>query len=109
VLDRDYWIFSPETHDGKLYAGTANKIYTYNGTDWTVSFESTEGAYYAISLLTFDGKIYAGTGNGYIFVDPSYETRQIEIVVVPEFPAFLILPLFMTATLLAVIVYRRQL
>ena len=28
--------------------------------------------------------------------------------IVPEFPSFLILPLFMTATLLAVIVYRRK-
>jgi len=31
-----------------------------------------------------------------------------EIITIPEFPSFLILPLFMTATLLAVIVYRRK-
>jgi len=29
-------------------------------------------------------------------------------LVIPEFPLFLILPLFMTATLLAVIVYKRK-
>ena len=29
-------------------------------------------------------------------------------IIIPEFPSFLILPLFMIATLLAVIVYRRK-
>jgi len=31
-----------------------------------------------------------------------------DILVIPEFPSFLILPLFMIATLLAVIIYRRK-
>ena len=38
----------------------------------------------------------------------SYEHSTLEIVIVPEFPHALILPLFTTATLLAVIVYRRK-
>ena len=33
MLDHDYWVFSLETYDNKLYAGTANKIFIYNGTD----------------------------------------------------------------------------
>jgi len=37
-----------------------------------------------------------------------YEHSTLEIVIIPEFPSFLILPLFMIATLLAVIVYRRK-
>ncbi len=38
-----------------------------------------------------------------------YEHTTLEIVIIPEFPSFLILPLFMVATLLAVMVYRKQL
>jgi hypothetical protein len=74
ILDHDYWIYSLEAHDNKLYAGTANKIYTYNGTDWSMSFNAVEGAYYAISFTTFNGTIYVGMGNGYIFADPSSKT-----------------------------------
>jgi len=38
----------------------------------------------------------------------SYEHSTLEIVIIPEFPPMLIMPLFMIATLLAVIVYRRK-
>ena len=38
----------------------------------------------------------------------AYQHSVHEIVIVPEFPSFLILPLFMIATLLAVIVYKRK-
>jgi parallel beta-helix repeat protein len=38
----------------------------------------------------------------------AYEHSTLEIVIVPESPTLLILPLFMTTTLLAVIVYRRK-
>lgn len=44
VLDHDYWIFSLEIYDDILYAGTANKLLTYNGTNWETSFNATEGA-----------------------------------------------------------------
>ena len=39
----------------------------------------------------------------------NYTHSLQEVVIVPEFPSFLILPLFMTVTLLAVIVYRKKL
>ena len=38
----------------------------------------------------------------------SYQHSTLEIVIVPEFPSFLILPLFMIATLLTVVVCRRK-
>lgn len=38
----------------------------------------------------------------------SYEHSTHEIIIVSEFPSFLILPLFMTATLLVIIGYRRK-
>lgn len=67
ILDHDYWIFALEAYDNKLYIGTANKIFTYNGTSWDTSFNALEDAYYAISFITFDNTIYVGMGNGYIF------------------------------------------
>lgn len=98
ILDHNYWIFSLETYNSKLYAGTANKIFTYNGTDWETSFSSEEGAYYAISLMTFDNKIYAGMGNGCILVDPSPGAMQTETVTVPEFHLTITMPISMVLT-----------
>lgn len=92
----------------KLYAGTANKIYTYNGTDWEISFNALEDAYYAISFITFNNMIYAGMGNGYIFAGPSFQMPAINTVAVPEFLSFLILPPFIVAALLAIAVYKRK-
>ena len=62
-----------------------------------------------------EGDDYSQTHNGthYTFhISYIHSDHTIEIVgsdAIPEFPAFLILPLFMTATLLAVIVYRKRL
>lgn len=98
IFDHDYWIYSLETYGDKLYMGTANKIYTYNGTNWTISFNSQDGAYHAISLITYTGKIYAGIGNGHILEDPSPEMTGNELI--PEVPS-LLLPFFIVTTLLA--------
>ena len=38
----------------------------------------------------------------------SYNLSTQEVIIIPEFPSFLVLPLFMTATLIAVIIYRRK-
>ena len=108
VLEHDYWIYSLEEYDGKLYAGTANKILTYNGTDWETSFNATEGAYYATCFENYDGKIYAGMGNGYIFADPAPAKANPENIVVPEFPPTAILAVFMALTMLAVALTRKN-
>ena len=50
--------------------------------------------------------LYDDGDNRWIYF--SYQHSTLEIVIVPEFPSFLILPLFMIATLLAVIMYRRK-
>jgi parallel beta-helix repeat protein len=50
--------------------------------------------------------LYDNGTHRWIYFEYEHTTR--EIVIIPEFPAFLILPLFMMATLLAVIVYRRK-
>ena len=62
-----------------------------------------------------EGDDYSQTYNGthYTFhISYIHSTHTIEIVgsdAIPEFPAFMIMPLFMTATLLAVILYRKRL
>jgi len=83
VLGNDYWIYSLEEYDGKLYVGTANRIYTFNGTAWDVSFYAEDGAFYAISMITYNDKIYVGMGNGYIFADPAPTTANPKTIVVP--------------------------
>jgi hypothetical protein len=108
VFDHDYWIYSLGVYDGKLYAGTANKILTYNGTDWETSFNATEGAYYAISMIIYDGKIYAGMGNGYIFADPALPKTNPETVTVPEFPPTAIPAVLMALTVLAAALTRKN-
>jgi hypothetical protein len=80
VFDHDYWIYSLEVYDNKLYVGTAEKIYAYNGTNWETSFNATEGAYYAISMMTYDSKIYVGMGNGYIFSHTSAITANFAAI-----------------------------
>lgn len=47
----------------------------------------------------------------YLYINYTQSEHTIEIsgtTIIPEFPSFLVLPLFMIATLLAVIVYRRK-
>jgi hypothetical protein len=44
--------------------------------------------------------------NTYIYVNYIHSTYKV--IITPEFPSFLVLPLFMIATLLAVIVYKRK-
>ena len=48
----------------------------------------------------------SNTTHSYLYFTYNHSTQ--EVLIIPEFPSFLILPLFMVATLLAVIVYRRK-
>jgi len=108
ILENDYWIFSLEIYGGKLYAGTANKILSYNGIYWEVSFNTPGGAYYAISLKIHDGIIYAGMGNGYLFADPLPSKTNNEIVAIPEFPSAITLSLLMVLSIMIVIFPRKK-
>jgi len=42
------------------------------------------------------------------YISINYTHSEHKVIIIPEFPSFIILPLFMIATLLAVIVYRRK-
>ena len=108
ILGHDYWAYSLEVYDGKLYVGTANRIYTYDGTAWDVSFHAENGAFYAISMVTYDDKIYVGMGNGYIFADPAPAKAEQETITVPEFSSTAILAVFMALTMLAAALTRKN-
>jgi hypothetical protein len=70
VFDHDYWMYSLEEYNGRLYAGTANKIYmTEDGSNWQLSWSSSSGAEYAIAQQTWNNRIYAGLGNGVVVKD----------------------------------------
>jgi hypothetical protein len=48
----------------------------------------------------------SNTTHSYLYFTYNHSTQ--EVIIIPEFPSFIILPLFMIATLLAVIIYRRK-
>jgi len=54
----------------------------------------------------FNNNVYDNGTHRWVYFTFEYPANKIEIL--PEFPSLLILPLFMIATLLAVIVYRRK-
>ena len=108
ILEHDYWIFSFETYNNKLFVGTANKIYTYDGADWNTSFNTAEGAFYAVCMIVHDNVIYAGMGNGYLMADPAQLKTNTEMVTIPEFSSEFILRLLVATTLIVVIIYKRK-
>ena len=58
--------------------------------------------------LTANDPVYS-SGSGYLYYQGPADSVTINETEIPEFPLFLILPLFMIATLVAVIGYRRKL
>jgi len=101
-----------------IQSGIKNVTLLYvvnNGTLWT-SIPMNENSSTGLYESTIPGQAY-GTWVKYKIV--AYDNAENQAVkegesvtyiyqVIPEFPSFLILPLFMIATLLAVIVYRRK-
>jgi parallel beta-helix repeat protein len=65
---------------------------------YKVFVNGTEVSY---NLLPFSNET-----DSYLYFNYTHSTQ--EVIIIPEFPSFLILPLFMIATLLAVIVYKRK-
>jgi len=57
-------------------------------------------------LLYHNYTLYDNGTHRWIYFSYPHSIREIDII--PEFPSFLILPLFMIATLLAVIIYKRK-
>ncbi len=65
---------------------------------FAVSVNGTEIAY---TLLPNSNENYT-----YLYFNYTHSTEQV--IIIPEFPSFLILALFMMATLLAIMVYTRK-
>lgn len=107
VFNHYYWIYSLEEYNNKLYAGTANQIFTFNGTSWETSFISEE-TYYVITMITYDGKVFAGMGNGYIFVDPFSKALQTNAVVVLKLSPTNVLAITILVSLAAVVILKKS-
>ncbi len=107
IFDHDYWMYSLGVYDGKLYAGTANKIFTFNGTAWETSF-ATEGAYYTLCFENYDEKIFAGMGNGHIFADPAPANTDTETETIPELQPTMLLPLFTILSAIAIAFQKKK-
>jgi hypothetical protein len=79
---------------------------------WNESYYSGGGNYWSkfSDLDRFSGPLQDQPGSDGIWDHPyNIDGKNTDYYpVVPEFPSFLILPLFMMATLLAVIVYRKK-
>ena len=58
------------------------------------------------AVLYHNYTLHENDTHKWIYFAYPHSTREIDII--PEFPSFLILPLFMIATLLAVIIYKRK-
>jgi hypothetical protein len=108
LLGHDYWLYSLGVYEGRLYIGTANRIYTYNGSNWDVSFFASEGAYHALSFTVFNNELYAGMGNGHIFVDPVPLEVISEKDTVPELAFNLVSSIFLVLSLLSAIVAKNM-
>ncbi|MCW4042172.1 MAG: hypothetical protein NWE90_00425, partial [Candidatus Bathyarchaeota archaeon] len=76
--------------------------YPPGGTGSVRKYEATSG------VLLWQNDSWGSPGYEEYGLFELIEARINDFVIVPEFPPFLILPLFMIATLLAVIVYRRK-
>jgi len=61
-----------------------------------------------VTPLFFNNTLYDNGTHRWIYVAYPHPYSLHEIVIIPEFPSFLILPLFMMATLLAVMIYKRK-
>jgi len=86
--DNETWFFVNMTNfEGDMWNGTIPMFAYCTWVNYTISAEDWVG-----NMITSEEEF------GY----------QHQYHVIPEFPSFLILPLFMVATLLAVIVYRRK-
>jgi len=100
--------------------GIPDLMVKFSRTEVSEYIHYVKGITYGDVTLTITGELYDGSlfeGSDVIRIkmlgevnsdDDDDEYVDIYDIAIPEFPSFLILPLFMIATLLAVIVYRRK-
>jgi len=109
-LTLNAWTYLAITYNGSyvsLYInGTFNSGYAQSGPIQTTSNRLTIGCNsYPVTTYAY----FNGTIDEVRIYNRTLSQQEIqEIMVIPEFPSFLIVPLFMMATLLAVIVHRRK-
>jgi parallel beta-helix repeat protein len=94
------------------FNNNTNQVYSYNSTNiWDNGSIGNYWSDYQTKYPNATETNSSGVWNTPYVIDwnnTDYYPLTVPIAVVPEFPSFLILPIFMIATLLAVIVYKKK-
>jgi hypothetical protein len=98
----DSVLSSPAVVGGLVYVGSYDdNVYCLNADNGALVWSYRTGGYVLSSPAVVDGVVYVGSEDGKIYAfGPS--------PIIPEFPSYLILPLFVMATLLAALVLKRK-
>jgi hypothetical protein len=112
VTQNEIVTVSVDITDAESGVKNATLHYNLNNTEaWTtvvMSYNSTSQRYYATIPEQSEGTHVRFNITAYDNAE-NLAVKEQDYTVIPEFPSFLILPLFIMATLLAVIVYKRKL
>jgi len=110
AFDAGFWIEHPENPNTRIIK------FNVTGENDTIGFcricipVALLNATYTVLLngteIPFTLLPCSNSTHSYLYFNYTHSTQ--EVMIIPEFPSFLILPLFMIATLLAVIVYKRR-
>jgi photosystem II stability/assembly factor-like uncharacterized protein len=92
-------VFMVNADDGWI-VGDGGSIIHWNGTTWNITTSPTYSTLNSVFMVNAEDGWAVGNGGTIM--------RWTGTRWIPEFPSFLILPIFMIATLLAVIVYKRK-
>jgi parallel beta-helix repeat protein len=106
------WLSSSSTN-AIYHNNFVNNVYQVNSYDSTNTWDNgSTGNYWSDYLTRYPNATETdGVWNTPYVIDSNntdYYPLTVPIAVIPEFPSFLILPLFMIATLLAVIIYKKK-
>jgi parallel beta-helix repeat protein len=109
-FDVGVWIEHPEDPNTRIIG------FNVTGEDDTIGFcriliptALMNGTYTVfVNRLEIVSNLLPGSNSTHRYLYFNYTHSTQEVTIIPEFPSFLILPLFFIATLLAVIVYRRK-
>jgi len=98
----NYVSSAPAVAGGMVFVGSYDySVYALNASTGVRIWSYETGYEVSSSPVVVNGTVFIGSGDGNFYAfgpEP----------VIPEFPSFLVLPSFMTVTLLAVFVFRRK-
>jgi outer membrane protein assembly factor BamB len=97
------WVYSsPAVSGGVVYVGSNDhKVYALNAATGALIWSYTTGSHVDSSPAVAGGVVYVGSHDGKVYAFGSGPA-------IPEFPSYLVLPLFVATTLLAAVLFKRK-